>query len=71
MANMSYCRFRNTMIDLADCVYTLENIRNGEEEPLSSLSSGEYSASKMIYDLCQEYIQLFEELQEEDAERHK
>jgi len=63
MANMSYCKFRNTKIDLADCVYTLENIINGEEEPLSP---EEYSASKRMYDLCQEYIQLFEEL-EEDA----
>lgn len=59
MPNMSYCRFRNTTIDLADCVYTLENIRNGEKEPLSP---EEYSASKRMYDLCQEYIQLFEEL---------
>ena len=36
---------------------------DGEEEPLSP---EEYSASKRMYDLCQEYIQLFEEL-EEDA----
>ena len=63
MANMSYCRFRNTQIDLADCVYTLEGIRNGEEEPLSP---EEYYASKRMYDFYQEYIQLFEEL-EEDA----
>lgn len=63
MANMSYCRFRNTQIDLADCVYTLEGIRNGEEEPQSP---EEYYASKRMYELCQEYIQLFEEL-EEDA----
>lgn len=63
MANMSYCRFRNTKIDLADCVYTLENIRNGEEE---ALSPEEYSASKRMYNLCQEYIQLFEELEEDN-----
>lgn len=62
MANMSYCRFHNTKIDLADCVYTLEDIRNGEKEPLSP---EEYSASKSIYELCQEYIQLFEELKED------
>lgn len=61
MANMSYCRFRNTKLDLADCVYTLEDIRNGEGE---TLSPEEYSASKAMYDLCQEYIQLFEELEE-------
>ena len=65
MAHMSYCKFRNTTIDLADCVYTLENIRLGEEEPLSP---EEYSASKMMYDLCQEYVRLFDELHEEDAE---
>ena len=28
MANMSYCRFRNTMMDLDDCLYALEE---GEE----------------------------------------
>lgn len=63
MANISYCKFRNTMLDLADCVNTLEYLRDGEEKPLSP---EEYSASKRLYDLCQEYIQLFEEI-EEDA----
>lgn len=63
MANMSYCRFHNTKIDLEDCVCALENIRNGEGE---QLSPEEYFASKRMYDLCQEYIQLFEELEEEE-----
>jgi hypothetical protein len=64
MANMSYCRFRNTKIDLVDCVYALKGIRDGEEAPLSL---EEYFASEKMYDLCQEYIQLFEELEGDDA----
>ena len=62
---MSYCRFRNTNIDLADCVYTLESIRDGEEKPLSP---EELYAAKRMRELCEEYIELFDELQEEDAE---
>ena len=26
MANMSYCRFENTLHDLADCVYALDGV---------------------------------------------
>ena len=65
MANMSYCRFRNTYIDFADCVYTLESIIDGEEKPLSP---EELNAAKRMRELCEEYIELFDELQEEDAE---
>lgn len=61
MANMSYCKFRNTKIDLADCVYTLEGIIDGEEKPLSA---EEMVAAKRMYDLCQEYIELFDEIEE-------
>lgn len=64
MANMSYCKFRNTKLDLADCVNTLEYLRDGDEEPLSP---EEMSAAERMYELCQEYIELFDELKE-DAE---
>lgn len=61
MANMSYCKFRNTSLDLADCVNTLEYLRDGEEKPLSI---EEMMAAKRMYDLCQEYIELFDEIEE-------
>jgi len=35
MSNMSYCRFRNTSLDLADCKDALEEILSGDAEPLS------------------------------------
>ena len=53
---MSYCRFRNTSIALADCVYTLEDILYGVEE---------HNASKQMYELCREYIELFEEINDD------
>lgn len=42
MANMSYCRFRNTKSDLRDC---LEALRYGEE-----LSKEEYLACKWMFE---------------------
>mgnify|MGYP006408446543 FL=1 len=31
MGNMSYCRFENTLADMRDCLYTLENGLDVEE----------------------------------------
>ena len=59
MANMSYCRFRNTAIALADCVYTLEDILDGVKE---HISVEEHNASERMYELCREYIKLFEDI---------
>lgn len=30
MANMSYCRFQNTVTDLVDCFHAIEEMNNGE-----------------------------------------
>ena len=46
MANMSYCRFENTLSDLRDCKEALDN---GEE-----LSSREAKEAKALLDLCRE-----------------
>lgn len=35
MANMSYCRFHNTVVDLEDCINTLEGYNEGELKDLS------------------------------------
>ena len=42
MANMSYCRFHNTQLDLEDCI---EAIRNEER-----LSSDEAKAGRHLFD---------------------
>ena len=35
MVNMSYCRFHNTVVDLEDCINTLEGYNEGELKDLS------------------------------------
>lgn len=57
MANMSYCRFQNTLNDFIDCVENLDNISSKEEK----------SAAKGLYEYAQEYVERFEELNEEEG----
>ena len=47
MGNMSYCRFKNTSMDLQDC---LEAIENNE---LDDLVDYEYEGIQDILDCCQ------------------
>lgn len=67
MANMSYCRFRNTNMDLEDC---LQALRDGEE-----LSKEEFIACKNLFNsfinfcydegiLEEDYYKIEERLQE-------
>ena len=46
MANMSYCRFRNTLNDLLDCQYNFDNINSIEE----------LTAAKRLFKMCQEIV---------------
>ena len=46
MANMSYCRFQNTVGDLRDC------LENWEEE----LSEEEMRAQKRLLNICQQIV---------------
>lgn len=48
MANMSYCRFHNTRIDLEGC---LDALRDGEK-----LSADEYKAFKRMFTMFFEYL---------------
>jgi hypothetical protein len=62
MANMSYCRFQNTYLDLLDCSYNL-----GDKD----LSDSEKNARKNLIELCKEMVEHFEfnnfgELEEDD-----
>lgn len=62
MSNMSYCRFRNTLNDLEDCVYALEDIN------LEDLSQEELWAAKRMRNLCEEYIELFDSVERGEDE---
>ena len=43
MANMSYCRFENTIKDLQDCVYAME-----ESETMADLDMNEYEEQAFL-----------------------
>lgn len=55
MANMSYCRFQNTLGDLRDCVDALDQI-NGLDE----LSTEEAEAARRLIKLCREVAENWE-----------
>ena len=54
--NMSYCRFENTFRDLEDCV---DAIVNDED-----ISEREANFAHRMRNLCEEYIQAYDEWQE-------
>jgi len=53
MANMSYCRFQNTLNDLKDCYYNMDS---------NSLSKEEFEARKRMIELCRDIVDEYEEL---------
>lgn len=53
MANMSYCRFRNTVEDLNDCI---DALGFGEIE-----TKEEVRAAKQLIALCQEVVKYYTE----------
>ena len=62
MANMSYCRFRNTLTDLRDC---LEALR---EEGLGCVDSiEEFEAREAMVAMAKKFVALHEELMAEEA----
>lgn len=62
MANMGYCRFRNTLNDLRDCEDNFYNINSIEE----------LVAAKRLLKLCQQIVDSIDEddivLEEEDVD---
>lgn len=52
MANMSYCRFENTFSDLEDC----------KENLFKKLSRSENGYRERLIELCQEIIEMAEEV---------
>ena len=53
MANMSYCRFENTLRDLEDCVEAM-----GNAPSLSELDMNEYEerAFYVMWNVCREFL---------------
>ena len=58
MSNLSYCRFRNTVRDLDDCVSTLECC-DGD----LPLSDEEERAYHEMYKLCEIFLKEYERIE--------
>mgnify|MGYP001208111355 CR=1 FL=1 len=57
MANMSYCRFENTVSDMEDCVNALcDVVYDGED-----ISNSERSRAKEFIRICKQIAEEFEE----------
>ena len=54
MPNMSYCRFRNTNLDLDDCVDFLREHNYDVEAIQQELSDSEFHAYVSLVELCRE-----------------
>jgi hypothetical protein len=54
--NMSYCRFQNTLGDLRDCAYVLEEFANQTVE--RALSEEEKAAAVQLIILCKQIAEL-------------
>lgn len=52
MANMSYCRFANTRIDVEDCIETLREAEWSEER----ISEDEIGYCRMMFDTIIDYL---------------
>ena len=61
MANMSYCRFRNTLQDLRDCYYNMED----------SLDRDELRARLDLIELCKQIIEDYEDYQFNEENENK
>ena len=78
MANMSYCRFHNTLADLNDCESALNAFINDDENTIESKE--ERSNAKKLIELCQyiadnysaedidEYAKHYDESEDEEEE---
>jgi hypothetical protein len=57
MANMSYCRFRNSLEDLRDCYDNMDDNDMSEEEK---------QARKRLIQLCREIADNYADLEDDD-----
>ena len=52
MANMSYCRFNNTRIDIEDCIEALREAEWGDNK----ISEDEIGYCRMMFDNIRDYL---------------
>ena len=64
MANMSYCRFENTLHDLADCVKALEGVVY-EGKPISER---EWKCAKRMKKWCKDFVEAMEDCSEKNID---
>ena len=57
MANMSYCRFQNTLADLLDCHH---NWNESDNDPDDELSREEAQARRDLLEVCREIVEAHE-----------
>ena len=57
MANMSYCRFENTLRDLRDCYHNMDS---------DDLSQSEFYARKQMIEMCANIANQHEDLLDEE-----
>ena len=62
MPNMSYCRFQNTVQDMQDCFYAIEEALDNDE-PMD-LSADEQRAFQRMYDMMSDMMPLMEQATE-------
>ena len=62
MANMSYCRFENTLHDLVDCVNALDGVVYDGE----SISEREWNYAKQMRSWCESFIETFDDIDAEE-----
>ena len=60
MANMSYCRFENTLHDLVDCVNALDGVVYDGE----SISEREWKYAKRMKEWCERFVETFDDIDE-------
>jgi Ran GTPase-activating protein (RanGAP) involved in mRNA processing and transport len=63
--NMSYCMFENTMNDLRHCVEAMDNADSMSE---LDLSRTEKAAYEYMRELCQNFLDCAERLEQEEAD---
>ena len=58
MGNMSYCRFKNTSMDLQDCLEAIEN------KEIHDMADFEYEGIRDILDYCEAILEYRARLEE-------
>ncbi len=63
MGNMSYCQFRNTKLDLDQCLEAIGNC-----ESLADFSQSEQEYARSIREMAEQYIEWFDQAADEFQE---